>query len=340
MDNGGQVALTEWVPASARSGATLVRPVTGPVEYRALLMRLTGLAFDVLGVPLVEGRPHVENPAAAEAVVNQTLARRLWLEGRAVGKQLHLNFQNRAFTVVGVVKDAHLTGLGEIEPVVFTSAALSDFRLLCAYGAGTARARVGACEAGRSEGDRCGSRRSRNRSNRHSGMPDRRRSRHRSCRRRVAAGQDRASVPYLVEERRREIGIRLALGATKGEVRTALMRACRRPVVMGLALDSTDPDRRGAARRAIRFVAAFDLCELRSGRADPVIGCSRRDRDPLCAVRSALIQRSRCEQSRRSYSSPVFRASSERSERAAAEGGLPRRSIAIGSTDAPWRPAA
>ena len=41
---------------------------------------------------------------------------------------------------------------------------------------------------------------------------------------------------YLVEERRREIGIRLALGATKSQVRTALARACRRSVVMGITL--------------------------------------------------------------------------------------------------------
>ena len=41
---------------------------------------------------------------------------------------------------------------------------------------------------------------------------------------------------YLVEERRREIGIRLALGATKGEVRSALARACRRPVAAGVVL--------------------------------------------------------------------------------------------------------
>jgi ABC-type antimicrobial peptide transport system permease subunit len=39
-----------------------------------------------------------------------------------------------------------------------------------------------------------------------------------------------------VEERRREIGVRLALGATKQQVRTALARACRRPVVMGVIL--------------------------------------------------------------------------------------------------------
>jgi putative ABC transport system permease protein len=39
---------------------------------------------------------------------------------------------------------------------------------------------------------------------------------------------------YLIEERGREIGIRLALGATKRQIRLALVHACRRPVVAGV----------------------------------------------------------------------------------------------------------
>ena len=39
---------------------------------------------------------------------------------------------------------------------------------------------------------------------------------------------------YLIEERRREIGIRLALGATKRQIRVALFHACRRPVLTGM----------------------------------------------------------------------------------------------------------
>jgi ABC-type antimicrobial peptide transport system permease subunit len=40
---------------------------------------------------------------------------------------------------------------------------------------------------------------------------------------------------YLVEEQRAEIGIRLALGGSRGQIAAALARACRGPVIGGLA---------------------------------------------------------------------------------------------------------
>jgi predicted permease len=240
LESGDKFALAEWVPASARSGAmTSVRPVTSNVEYPVTIMRLTGPAFDVLGVPLVEGRPHAESPASAEAVINQTLARRLWPEGGAIGKTVHLNFTNRAYAIVGVARDAHLTGLGDIEPVVFTSAGLSDFRFVLAPTAPELRDRMSALVKQVDPKVTI----------KFTPLSESVQSTLRNAWTGAAVATGLATIAlllavigvfgvfsYLVEERRREIGIRLALGATKGEVRTALMRACRRPVVMGLAL--------------------------------------------------------------------------------------------------------
>jgi putative ABC transport system permease protein len=58
---------------------------------------------------------------------------------------------------------------------------------------------------------------------------------------------------YLIEERRREIGIRLALGATRRQVRRALSRACRRPVMAGVILGLVLSVMAGSALRGFLF---------------------------------------------------------------------------------------
>jgi putative ABC transport system permease protein len=64
--------------------------------------------FRTLGVTLVEGRDLSERDAAGTppvAVINETLARRLWPGERAVGQRVVLPREARALEVVGVVSD-------------------------------------------------------------------------------------------------------------------------------------------------------------------------------------------------------------------------------------------
>jgi hypothetical protein len=68
--------------------------------------------FDVLGIAVRSGRTFA-NGATNEVVVNETLARMLWPDGRAVGAHLAGPDGTIGRQVVGVVADAHVSGLGE-----------------------------------------------------------------------------------------------------------------------------------------------------------------------------------------------------------------------------------
>jgi predicted permease len=237
-----RLAAVDRSPATDRAGlSTSVRPTDSPAEFSAKLLPLSAAAFEVLEVPVVEGRLHADAPAAAEAVVNQTLARRLWPGETAVGRMLVLNFDRHIYTIVGVTRDAHLTALGAIEPLMHIAptgaAGDGSLALLLARSTPDLGERMRALAKGidpgltvtltpLSESVQ-------------STLADARRGAA------VAAGLGGVAVllaiigvfgvfSYLIEERRREIGIRLALGATKRQIRLALVQACRRPVVAGV----------------------------------------------------------------------------------------------------------
>jgi predicted permease len=88
------VALPEW-PA----GQSL------PVHYNEIGSRY----FETLATPLVAGREfdeHDTSDAPRVAIVNETLAARLWPDGRAIGATLLVG--SRAHQVVGIVRDTHV----------------------------------------------------------------------------------------------------------------------------------------------------------------------------------------------------------------------------------------
>lgn len=73
--------------------------------------------FDALRLPLLRGRAfgHADDRAAPRvAVINESLARRAWPEGEAIGQTLR--FRDEVTTIVGIARDAKYASLDEDTP--------------------------------------------------------------------------------------------------------------------------------------------------------------------------------------------------------------------------------
>jgi hypothetical protein len=200
---------------------------------------MSSSTFDVLGIPLVEGRTYSDDENAGEVVINEAAATRLWPGQSALGHVLVRD--GRAHTVVGVSRSVFFTSRGAIRPVLHMPAgALTSFPALIVRADGTATSdRLRALITGldpaatvfvRSLSDAVASR-----------LDD------------EAAGAQAAWAggllalmlatfgvfgvfAFVVEERRREVGIRVALGAQKAQVSAAMFRPARLAVMSGLGL--------------------------------------------------------------------------------------------------------
>ncbi len=103
---------TCWTSPYAADGDTEELTVQKP--WTALNMVLPDY-FDTMGTPLLEGRPFEvtdDKRGPHVAILNQTLARRLWPHASAVGKRLHVKYaEGDLLEVVGVVQDVRQIGL-------------------------------------------------------------------------------------------------------------------------------------------------------------------------------------------------------------------------------------
>jgi predicted permease len=79
----------------------------------ALPMGVTAGCFETLRIPLVSGRTFLATEAESVAIVNESMARRLWPDGSdPVGRRIHIGLvSGPLFTVVGVVKDIRAASL-------------------------------------------------------------------------------------------------------------------------------------------------------------------------------------------------------------------------------------
>jgi putative ABC transport system permease protein len=79
--------------------------------------------FHAMNIPLLRGRDFVDADAPAEAplvvIVSQTTARRFWGDADPLSRTLHRQGDTRHYTVVGVVGDVRQTSLSQESPAIY-----------------------------------------------------------------------------------------------------------------------------------------------------------------------------------------------------------------------------
>jgi predicted permease len=124
----GVFAFASHEPFGARQSQVGCH-TTEPLDRALLYVNVSPTYFDVLRLPLVAGRGFRRGEASTSIIVNQTVAQQYWHGQNPIGRTLTCGGQARQ--VVGVARDAYLSGLDRIEPAVFdTSAAQRPAQLL------------------------------------------------------------------------------------------------------------------------------------------------------------------------------------------------------------------
>ncbi|AMY06999.1 Macrolide export ATP-binding/permease protein MacB [Luteitalea pratensis] len=233
-------ALTRTPPLANARYSTSVRRQDEPVEADRStdVHQVDPGYFAVLGMPLVAGRLFPTSGSDEAVLVNETFARR-WLGGSgAVGTAIVLGGKN-VRGVVGVVRDAHLRRLDAVDPVVFEPLSPTTVpRLLLPSTPGLAGSVVAAVQH----------------------LDSRIRVRTTPMQEVVYRHLDEARLAsrlaatlglvalvlailgvsgvcgYLVRQRTREIGIRVALGATPSHVLSVVLGTVARATSWGLGV--------------------------------------------------------------------------------------------------------
>ena len=234
-----RAAFMNTLPMSSYQTVRMRRPEDGADALHAIdFFPMSASAFDVLGLRLVQGRAYSDRVDAAEAVVNQRAARLLWPDRSALGQVLFEG--KKTYRIVGVSADAHFSSRQSIRPTMHVPVeprTLPPVIMLRAEGAGIndrLRAVIKSVDPGAAVVTRTLTE-----------QFERELQDSRAGARAAWAGSALALAlatfgvfgvfAHVVELRRREIGIRLALGAGRGDILRSLFRTARLAVLGGLA---------------------------------------------------------------------------------------------------------
>lgn len=231
------VGLSTHVPVSSRASVnTSVRAPEGNVEFNAQLVPMDERAANVLKLRMKAGRWASDVDTAREAVVNETLARQVWADESPIGRPLRLDFDKVVYTIVGVVADSHILSPSSV-PATMHIAPLDGTPVLLATSSAGSEAALQTMLKSLAPTARVS----------FTPLTD-------SIRNSMGQAMGGAAIAaslgamalvlamigvygvfsYLVEERRREIGIRVALGASRRQIRAAILQVTRWAIGGGL----------------------------------------------------------------------------------------------------------
>ena len=119
----GAVAAADAPPFWDVNYVMRVRRPESPETIQSILTRRVSRDyFGVLGIPIVSGRIPHSDVESRELVVNEAAARVLWAGADPIGKTLESAISRTEFqgyTVVGVAKNVPVRSMSEIEPVIY-----------------------------------------------------------------------------------------------------------------------------------------------------------------------------------------------------------------------------
>ncbi len=246
------VAMSNRAPIDGSTPLVDVRRARGtPIVGDVTMYLATARYFETVGVPLVHGRAFTAEESEREAdvvVVNDSLARRLWPGGEALGRSLIVGADEREVRVVGVARDSKYRSLAESgQPHLYRPTAPAFHLTLLARATGDPRAVLNGVQQalGRAGPGVVGFfPRTLTDHLEIELLPTR-------AAARAAAGLGGVSlllsvvglyglVSWFVERRRREIGVRLAIGARRIDIVVLVVRqtvaAAAPGVLVGLGL--------------------------------------------------------------------------------------------------------